>query len=345
MPDRKGERSSRLRIGGWLAPGHDAPGDTTRTSPPTTRALPANSGHFTTARPGTAPGLAATEAEIGRHRAGRRWWRLAAATAVGIVTVVAIVQTTGDDPGTALPAAAPGPAWPADPVTSWSPSPPEATIPLEPFTPAPALSTSTGATAVSPVPAKTRTRPPTAGTAPVKPALTVTAGPVPALVDLSAEGTRDWVHFGLTEPGSINRRDGGDTIEDLGTTGNRGRYDNNPQLFSWTGGRPAGTAFRTPTGVYACGEGSGFTLRVPAGPATRTLRLYAGVWMAGGRLTTTLNGLTRTSTLENRDAISTNRFVIRFRAPAGSKLTVTWKTTDSYHPTCGNVDMQAATLS
>ncbi|HWS31898.1 MAG TPA: hypothetical protein VN408_04055, partial [Actinoplanes sp.] len=267
----------------------------------------------------------------------------AAAAAAGTVTVIAVVQTVGGDPAATLPAAAPRPAWPAGPDASWSLSPPEATISLEPSTASPSPSTST--TTTGPAPSRSPSRPPTAAPAPVKPALTVTAGQVPALVDLSAEGTRDWVHFGLTEPGSINRRGGGNSIEDLGTTGNRGRYENNPQRFSWTGGRPTTATTRTPTGVYACGEGNGFTLRVPAGPATRTLRLYAGVWMAGGRLTTTLNGLTRTSTLENRDAISTNRFEIRFRAPAGSKLTVTWKTTDSYHPTCGNVDMQAATLS
>ncbi|SDT78430.1 hypothetical protein SAMN04489716_8371 [Actinoplanes derwentensis] len=268
------------------------------------------------------------------------------AAAAGTVTVIAIAQTVGGDPATTrLPAAAPGPAWPADPDASWALSTPgEATISLEPSTPSPSPSTST-----LPAPRTTTPRPPTTAPAPapapVKPALTLTAGSVPALVDLSAEGTRDWAHFGLTDATSINRRGDGNSIEDLGTTGGRGRYENNPQLFTWTGGRPTGSATRTPTGVYACGEGSGFTLRVPAGPETRTLRLYAGVWMASGRLTTTLNGLTRTSTLENREAISTNRFEIRFRAPAGSKLTLTWKATDTFHPSCGNVDMQAATLS
>ncbi len=335
MHDRRGERSSRLRIGGWLAPGDDPATSRPGPSGRPTRALPP-----APERPvGAAHTGTGDDPLIGRHRAGRRWWRLAAAAAAGTVAVIAAVQTAGGDPPTTTPAAAPGPAWTAAP--SWEPPPTQATISLQPSSPSPSPSS---AAVTSPAPATTTPKPQPPA-APVKPSLSLTAGSVPSTVDLSAEGTRDWVHFGLRDATSINRSDDGNAIEDLGTVGGRGRYDNNPQVFTWTGGSPTGSATRTPTGVYACGEGSGFTLRVPAGPATRTLRLYAGVWMAAGRLTTSLNGLTQTRTLENREAISTSRFEIRYRAPAGSRLTLTWTATESYHPTCGNVDMQAATLS
>ncbi|MET3421902.1 hypothetical protein BJ973_001114 [Actinoplanes tereljensis] len=182
--------------------------------------------------------------------------------------------------------------------------------------------------------------------APVSPLLTVTAGAVPSEVDLSSEGTRDWVHWGLADSASVNRKTGvTPLIQDLGSPGRRGRYDNNPQLFSWSDGSPNRTATRTPTGVYTCGQGGGFVVQAPAGPATSTVHLYAGVWMGRGQLTVTLDGATVSKTLENFNAIATARYEIRFRATAGSRLTMTWTATAVNNPTCGNVDMQAVTLS
>jgi hypothetical protein len=181
---------------------------------------------------------------------------------------------------------------------------------------------------------------------PVTPLLTVTAGPVPGDVDLTREGTRDWVHWGLGDSTSVDRKSGvRPLIRDLGSPGGRGRYDNNPQLFSWSDGSPNRAAGRTPTGVYSCGRGAAFGLQVPAGPATGTVHLYAGVWMGRARLTVTLNGTSQTRTLENLDAISTARYEIRFRAATGGTLTMVWTATEVANPTCGNVDLQAVTLS
>ncbi|GIM89754.1 hypothetical protein [Paractinoplanes toevensis] len=199
-----------------------------------------------------------------------------------------------------------------------------------------------------PAPATRRptSRPPAASATPVAPLLTVTAGAVPGDVDLTREGTRDWVHWGLHDGESVDRKSGvTPLIQDLGSPGRRGRYDNNPQLFTWSDGSPSRSATRTPTGVYTCGQGGGFVVQVPAGPAVSTVRLYAGVWMGRGRLTVTLNGAAASRTLENLDAISTSRYEIRFRAATGSRLTMTWTATAVSHPTCGNVDMQAVTLS
>jgi hypothetical protein len=36
--------------------------------------------------------------------------------------------------------------------------------------------------------------------------------------------------------------------------------------------------------------------------------------------------------------------VISFRAPTAQTLRLTWTTTVDYHASCGNVDIQAATL-
>lgn len=178
-----------------------------------------------------------------------------------------------------------------------------------------------------------------------QPLLTVAREPVPGTVDLSQEGSLDWVHWGLTGPSDVNRKpDGAPAIAELG--GRRGRYDNNPEVFRWSAGRPTDSVDATPTGVYTCGAGASFTLSVPAGPTTRTLRYYAGVWKARGRLDVSLSpsGEQATAWSENQQAITTNRFTIRFRAPDGGRLLVRWTADAVFDSRCGNIDMQAATL-
>ncbi|MFC4069799.1 hypothetical protein [Actinoplanes subglobosus] len=279
----------------------------------------------------------------GRHRAVQRWWRLAAAVVAGVIAVFLAVQIAGaGDPDPAETPEARLPLWTGEP---WSLSTPPVSIePSAPPVPTAIPSVPVANPVVPPSPAAppkaTRTTTPAK---PVTPTVSVTAASIPAVVDLSADGGRDWVHWGLTDATSVNRRRGGGVIEDLGGTP-RGRYDNNPQLYTWTGGSPAAAATRTPTGVYTCGQGATFTLRAPAEPTAHTLRVYAGVWMAAGRLTVSVPGATASATLDNRNGISTNRFEVRYKAAAGSKLTVTWTATAAYHPSCGNIDLQAVTL-
>jgi hypothetical protein len=326
----KGEGSDRLRVGGWLP---DTPETTGRAlpGPPPVQALPAP----VPPRAASTPAVYTAGRFTGLPRP-RLVAAVVAAVALSITTVVWIAG--GDEPENTPTSERRPPLWAGVPYDNWSLSPPEPwTEPAPPTVPSIPVADPGGGDA--PAPAATTPRSPAA-----KPVVSLTDGPIPAVVDLSAEGTRDWVHWGLTDATSVNRRRGGKGIEDLGGTP-RGRYDNNPQSYSWTGGSPAATAARTPTGVYSCGQGATITLRAPAGPATRTLHLYAGVWMASGRLTVTVDGVTATRTLENRDAISTRRFEVRYRAAAGSRLTVTWTATAAHHPTCGNIDLQAATLS
>jgi hypothetical protein len=341
----EGEETSRLRIGGWLAPGTRSGGeDPALTGPTRPPALPAAQQPSAGAPPGTAPATAST-VYSSRGRAVHRWWRLAVVAVVITLAAIGVVRIAGgDDPDrTAVPPAR-RPLW-HQPDGTWSLStPPASTGPTAPPVPTaiPSVPVADPVLPASPAaPPRTRTSGPAK---PVTPTVTITAAPVPAVVDLSAEGSLDWVHWGLIDATAFDRRRGATAIEDLGGTP-RGRYENNPQLFTWTGGSPTATATRTPTGVYMCGQGATITLRAPAGPAVRTLRVYAGVWMAAGRLTVSVPGATATADLENRNAISTSRFEIRYRATAGTRLTVTWTATAAYHPTCGNIDLQAVTLA
>lgn len=184
---------------------------------------------------------------------------------------------------------------------------------------------------------------------PATPLLTVTQSGAPSNVDLTAEGTLDWIHWGLRSPGSINRKAGGArAIADEGGTGPRERSDTRPHTFSWRDGAPDGAVANTPTCIYAIGLDSGFRFSVAAAAQTRTLRLYAGVLRSEGRLEVSLPGagLTRTATLASAEQFGslTKQFTITFRAPAGGRLQVRWVVTKIYNQYGADVSMQAATL-
>ena len=289
--------------------------------------------------PAAAPPAAALIGDGGSSPKAR--WTLALAITGSVLLLGAAVLFWGNDSPAADTAAVMPEPWQPPTAAASTPAAPEP-VPVIPSSAASLPVTSANATtAPEEGDDDAQGDPP----APVTVALTLTQGAAPATLDLAAEGTRDWVHWGLTAPTSVDRRSGGTgEIRDLGSDRPRGRYDNNTTLFSWSGGTPAASASRTPTGVYVCGQGGTFTLSVPATKTTRTLRLYAGVWMAHGRLTATLAGRTATADLENRTTLSTNRFVISFRAPTAQTLRLTWTTTVAYHAGCGNVDLQAATL-
>ncbi|HKT01624.1 MAG TPA: hypothetical protein VJT31_19035 [Rugosimonospora sp.] len=207
---------------------------------------------------------------------------------------------------------------------------------------------------VNPAPAGPAAPPggsPTPGPPPgsTAPAVTLTQRDVMPVVDLTQAGTLDWMHFGrgtAGPPGTDRKRDGSGDIADAGGTGARGWYGTNPQRFRWNDGWPTGREDGTPTGVYVCGVGGGFMVTVNAGPTTRTLRLYAGLWRARGQLTVSLSSgpALATAYLENRNTNGTAEFTVTFQAPAGSQLVLRWYAIASYDRQCGNVDLQAVTL-
>ncbi|SBT52602.1 hypothetical protein [Micromonospora auratinigra] len=183
------------------------------------------------------------------------------------------------------------------------------------------------------------TSPPAAAT------LTVAQADVPALVDLTAAGPTDWVHWGLLGPGApVRKRGGSGEIRDEGGNGTRVSYSNNPEAYAWRDGDPVGSATGTMSGVYTCDKGSGFTLAVAADGRPRTVRLYAGLWMARGRLDLRLTGgPASTVRLEDPHTTRTAEFTIRFRAPRGAKLQLSWTVEESMGD-CGNVSLQAVAL-
>ena len=202
--------------------------------------------------------------------------------------------------------------------------------------PPPATATS------SPAPTRSKTPPPDRGS------VKVARAGVPSRVDLSGEGSRDWVHWGEQSTFSLERRAEGDfQILEGPPTAPRFRHGFSQQLFSWNGGSPVERSDGTPTGIRTCGKGNGFTLTAPAGTSSRTLRLYVGALAGRGKLTAklTTGSASATATFEERgNSLDTAVFVITYRAPKNGKLSLSWITDEAFSRDCGGVALEAATL-
>lgn len=216
-------------------------------------------------------------------------------------------------------------------------------IPLESPSPSP---TTPSPTATSPSPSRTTTKPTTKP--PFQGQISLAAGSIPGVVDLTAEGTRDWVHWGEEGTFSLERKKGGGFAILEGTpTAPRFRHALSPQQFEWTGGDPVDHSDGTTTGIRTCGAGNGFTLSAPAATSTRTLRLYLGVLAGKGTLTAKLSAgsATASTTIEQRDGqFRPVVYTLTYRAPKTTKINLTWTTTQAFGDGCGGVALEAATL-
>ncbi|MEU7901283.1 hypothetical protein [Actinoplanes sp. NPDC049118] len=191
-------------------------------------------------------------------------------------------------------------------------------------------------------PTRSKTPPPDQGS------IKVARAGVPSRVDLSAEGTRDWVHWGEQSTFSLERRADGDfAILEGPPTAPRFRHGFSRQLFSWEGGSPVDDSDGTPTGIRTCGRGNGFTISAPATTSNRTLRLYVGALAGRGRLTARLStgSASASGTFESRgNSLDTAVFVITYRAPKNGRLNLSWTTDAAFNEDCGGVALEAATL-
>jgi len=217
--------------------------------------------------------------------------------------------------------------------------------------PLPSASGSAQPSASSASPTPSRTTPPPRKSKPAPPdrgSVQIARSGVPARVDLTAEGGRDWVHWGEQSTFSLERRKSGDfAILEGPPTAPRFRHGFSPQVFSWRDGSPVDHADGTPTGIRTCGKGNGFTISAPSSTSTRTLRLYVGALASRGKLTAKLStgGASASATFEERsNNLDTAVFTITYRAPKAGKINLSWLTDDSFNKECGGVALEAATL-
>lgn len=178
------------------------------------------------------------------------------------------------------------------------------------------------------------------------PALSVTRTEAPAEIDLTAVGPRDWMHWGLRGTSVARKRGGSGEIVDAGGRGSRVGWDGNQEVVSWHDGTPERSVRGSSNGVYTCGAGNGFSLAIAGSGEPRTVQLYAGTWMARGRLDVRLStgGPVSTVRLEDPYTSRSAQFTIRFHLPKGARLLVNWTVEKVFTPHCGNVGLQAVAV-
>ncbi|MEU8331493.1 hypothetical protein [Micromonospora sp. NPDC048839] len=189
--------------------------------------------------------------------------------------------------------------------------------------------------------------PPAPPASPGSPVLSMTQGEMPAEVDLTAVGTRDWMHWGPRGGNStVRKRSGSGEIIDAGGAGTRVGWDGNQEYVRWSDGSSQRSTNGTSNGVYTCGAGNGFTLAVAGSGEPRTVQVYGGTWMARGRLEARLStgGSARTAVLEDPYTSRSAQFTVRFAAPKNARLLLTWTVDKVFTPHCGNVGLQAVAV-
>lgn len=167
----------------------------------------------------------------------------------------------------------------------------------------------------------------------------------PGVVDLTAEGTIDWAHWGLAAAGDVDHKSGVTQAITLAATGapllQYGAYSAHAR---WSDGTPTPKA-NTTSGVYVNGANSALTISAPADKTTRTLRLYLTHYNSTARLVAHLSdgsAADYTATLTT-GANSYYRVTLSYRAAsAGQTLKVGWTLQNDAGG--GSVDALAATL-
>ena len=146
-------------------------------------------------------------------------------------------------------------------------------------------------------------------------------------LNLSAEGTLDWGHWGHTTVTSFNHRVVGGLIGKGTTIGPPYAYATYPKVFSWSDGTPTLTA-SSDEGIAVLGAGDGFTVDAAASTTkVRTLRVYS-VWnRCAGTVVASLNDGSAPTSMASAPPATTDLqyvvFIYAFRAEtAGAKLTV-----------------------
>jgi hypothetical protein len=172
-------------------------------------------------------------------------------------------------------------------------------------------------------------------------------------VDLTAEGTLDWVHRGLLAADNLNRK--ANVTPLIGSFAEIGtnelyQFQDNFTAYSWSDGTPIVATNDTRTGIYVRGAMNGFTFSVPATIARRTLKVYVGLYGTRGLLQAYLSDF---STPVYADASLGNIFgndygvyTLDYAAAApGQNLIIRYTAQRAYDEVWGNVTLQAATLA
>jgi hypothetical protein len=166
---------------------------------------------------------------------------------------------------------------------------------------------------------------------------------LPAAVNLTAEGTSDWVHWGY----AINRK--ANVVQQLSTYSVVGsslaiEYRNDPRVTSWSDGNPTASSVNNYNGVYVPNVGQGFSLTAPADTSLRNLTVHVGGWNSGGTLTAQLSDGSA-AVFTDMTPVAAGQYDRNYTltyqaASAGQTITLSWIMSSG----TGNVTLSSATL-
>ena len=176
--------------------------------------------------------------------------------------------------------------------------------------------------------------------------------PSPSTANLTASGTADWIHWGLSLSSSVDRKTGVTaqigSLSTVGGSANRYQAPAGVRVdYTWSDGTPTGSATTT-TGLYLPGVGNRFELSVPADTSARTLTLYAGGFKAQGQLQFQLSdgsAAPASIIIDNPTGPIDREVTVNYTAAsAGQSLLITYTLLDDNGGT-GNITIAAATLA
>jgi len=175
----------------------------------------------------------------------------------------------------------------------------------------------------------------------------------PQAVDLTAEGTADWAHWGLLSSNGFDHKAG--VLQQISNftrigTNDVQQFADNFSAYGWSDGTPTANANNTKTGVYIHGQTNGFKLTVPADTSQRTLNIYIGLYGAQGDFRAYLSDFSAPAYADTSlSNIFGNAYAVYTldysSASAGQTLIVEYTAKAVFDADFGNVTLQAATLA
>ena len=177
--------------------------------------------------------------------------------------------------------------------------------------------------------------------------LTGTALSPSAAADLTVEGPADWVHWGEgSVPGQVRKAAVVAQVSayQVVAGGTVKIYGNDLRPLSWSDGAPTASGGGNRKGVYITGQGTGFSVTVPADTQQRTVKVYVGGWKSSGTFRAQLSDGSAADFVDTTPVAADqyNRtYALTYKAAAaGKQLKLTWTQASA----AGNVTIAAVAL-
>ena len=166
-------------------------------------------------------------------------------------------------------------------------------------------------------------------------------------VNLTTEGTLDWMHWGDGGASGQNRKANVSVqLNNFAVVGGApvGWYGDDPRQMSWSDGTPTATLTNDGTGLTITGTGVGFSFTAPADTSVRTLTVHVGGYNSSGTLTAKLSDGSAANFVDTSTLVSgqyDRNYTLTYNAgKANQSLTVSWVLASGG----GDVSLSAAAL-